>query len=103
MTRLAWGLMIVGLVVLLGLGWQSYSAYRTIGEIDGQSRIDTPNPLFLFNDLTASGIRLNNQIDSRSRGAYTAALEQFVLTGTGVLLGISFVAGGVFLKTVSAR
>ncbi|HYW86530.1 MAG TPA: hypothetical protein VFB50_02070 [Chloroflexota bacterium] len=97
-ARLTWLLMIAGALLVLGLGWHGFGAYEAIRGMDAGARIDTPNALFLFNDLTATGININNQIDARSRGAYAAALQQFVLDGTGVLLGVVLLGGAIYLS-----
>ncbi len=97
-NRLAWGLMVAGVVMMLALGWQSLGAYQSIADLNASARVETPNALFLLNDLTATGININNQIDPRLRGAYGAALQQFVLDGTGVLLGVVLLGGGVYLS-----
>jgi hypothetical protein len=102
LARLTWLLMIAGALLVVGLGWHGFGAYEAIRGMDAAARIDTPNALFLFDDLTASGININNQIDARSRGAYGAALQQFVLDGTGVLLGVVLLGGGIYLR-ISAR
>jgi hypothetical protein len=102
LARLTWLLMIAGALLVVGLGWHGLGAYEAIRGMDAAARIDTPNALFLFDDLTASGININNQIDARSRGAYGAALQQFVLDGTGVLLGVVLLGGGIYLR-ISAR
>ena len=98
MNRLAWGLMVAGVVMMLALSWQSLGAYQSIADLNASARVETPNALFLLNDLTATGININNQIDPRLRGAYGAALQQFVLDGTGVLLGVVLLGGGVYLS-----
>jgi hypothetical protein len=92
-----------GLLLIGVLGWHGASAYLAISAIDTASRVETPNPLFLLNELTSSGIRMSGQIDPRSRAAYTAALEQFVLDGSGVLIGIVCLGGGLFVRAVSGR
>ena len=98
LARLTWLMMIAGALLVLVLGWHGVGAYEAIRGMDAAARIDTPNALFLFDDLTASGIKINNQIDVRSRGAYGAALQQFVLDGTGVLLGVVLLGGGIYLS-----
>lgn len=101
LTRFALSLVLLGSALMLLLGWQGFGAYAAIQDMDIAARVDTPNPVLLFDSLTTAGINVNSQIDARSRGDYTRALERFVLSGTGVLLGIVFVAGGVFLRVVS--
>jgi hypothetical protein len=94
----AWWLVIVGLVALAGLAYHGYTAYATIAQIDVRSKIDTPNPVALFSDLATNGPRVGSTVETSSRAAYTRALEQFVLDGTGVGLGLTLVFGGLFIR-----
>ena len=103
MTRLAWLLVIAGALLVLVFGWSGYGAYQSVVAMDVAAGVETPNVLALFDDLTSNGIRINNQVDARFRGAYGAALEQFVLNGTGALLGFVLAGGGVYLSLVSDR
>jgi hypothetical protein len=102
MRRLApwWAtlLFLVGLGLLAGTAMHGASAYFAIVSMDSAAHINTPNPLFLFSDITSTGIKLNNQIDPRNRGAYSDALTQFVLDGTGVCIGLVFMAAGLFVR-----
>jgi hypothetical protein len=102
-TRFAWALIGIGALVIIGLGWHGFGAYQSIAGIDAAARVQTPNPLFLFNDLTSTGIRVNSQIDPRQRSSYNDVLQQFVLDGTGVLIGIVLLGGGLFVRVVSDR
>ena len=93
-----WLFVAVGLALMVSLAVHGSTAYAAIVAMDSASRIDTPNPLFLFNDVTANGIRVNNQIDPRNRGSYTDALSQLVLDGTGMCIGIVLAAAGLFVR-----
>lgn len=92
------------LLVVIGLGLSVASAvhgagaYLAIASMDASAKLDTPNPLFLFSDITATGIKVNNQIDPRNRGAYGDALTQLVLDGTVVCIGIVLIAAGLFVR-----
>jgi hypothetical protein len=96
--RLAALLIGCGGLLLVALGWHGYGAYTTIRDMDSAARIETPNALALLNELTTSGVTVKPQIDARSRGAYARALEQFVLDGTGVLVGVVLVGAGLFVR-----
>ncbi len=94
----AWLLMLIGLGLTGALAIHGSTAYAAIVAMDSASKLDTPNPLFLFSDVTSTGIRVNNQVDPRNRGAYADALTQLVLDGTGVCIGIVFAAAGLFVR-----
>jgi hypothetical protein len=102
LSKVSWLLTTLGALLLLSAAVHGYLAYGAITSIDNSARVETPNALWLFDDLTTNGVRPNNAIDSRLRAQYTEALTQFVLDGTGVCLGIVLLGGGVFLK-LSAR
>src|SRR3979490_914192 len=93
-----WVLVVVGLLVIAGLGFHGYTAYATVARINVNSKIDTPNPVLLFQDVATNGPRLGSTVESSSRATYTKALEQFVLDGTGLLAGLALVVGGVFIR-----
>jgi hypothetical protein len=93
-----WLFVAAGLALTVSLAVHGSTAYAAIVAMDSASKIETPNPLFLFNDATASGIRVNNQVDPRNRGSYADALTQLVLDGTGVCIGIVLVAAGLFVR-----
>jgi hypothetical protein len=97
-SRLAWLLIVLGLVTVVGLSAHAYSAYSTIARIDVTARIATANPLALFQDVATNGPRLGSTVDSASRRTYTQALEQFVLDGTGVGVGVALVLSGFFIR-----
>src|SRR6266567_4006803 len=82
-----WALVVVGVLVVTGLGFHGYTAYATIARINVNSKIDTPNPVVLFQDVATNGPRLGSTVEASSRATYTKALEQFVLDGTGLLAG----------------
>ena len=96
--RWPWLLVIAGLVVVVGLGIHAYTALGTIGRVNANSRIDTPNVLVLFQDLATNGPRVPPNVESSSRNTYSRALTQFVLDGTGVCIGITLVVGGLFVR-----
>jgi len=96
--RWPWLLVVAGLVVVVGLGVHAYAAMGTIGRVNTNSKIDTPNALVLFQDLATNGPRVPPSIESSSRNTYSRALTQFVLDGTGVCLGITLVVGGLFIR-----
>jgi hypothetical protein len=91
-------LLALGMVLTLATAAHGATAYQAIAAMDAASRLDTPNPLALFSDMTATGIKVNNQVDPRNRGAYSDALTQLVLDGTGVCIGLAFIAAGLFLR-----
>jgi hypothetical protein len=95
---LPWAFLIVGLLLIGGLGLHAYSAYATVARVNVNSKIDTPNPVVLFQDVATNGPRLGATVESSSRAAYTKALEQFVLDGTGLLAGLMLVVVGVFIR-----
>jgi len=87
-----------GLAVAGATAAHATTAYMAIAAMDAASQIDTPNPLALFSEMTSTGIKVNNQVDPRNRGAYSDALSQLVLDGTAVCIGLVFIAGGLFLR-----
>ena len=91
-------LLALGVVLTLATAAHGATAYMAIASMDAASKLDTPNPLALFSDMTATGIKVNNQVDPRNRGAYSDALTQLVLDGTGVCIGLVFIAAGLFLR-----
>jgi hypothetical protein len=100
--RWPWLLIVAGLVAIVGLGVHSYTAYATITRINVNSKIDTPNPIVLFQDVATNGPRVGSTVESSSRATYGKALEQFVLDGTGVCLGLVLTAGGLFTRLMSS-
>ena len=95
---LPWLLIAVGFVVIVGLGMHSYTAFATIARINDASRIDTSNPVLLFQDVATNGPRVGSTVDASSRATYARALEQFLLDGTGLCIGIVLVLAGVFVR-----
>ncbi len=93
-----WVLVVVGLLVIAGLGFHAYTAYATVARINVNSKIDTPSPVVLFQDVATNGPRLGSTVEASSRATYTKALEQFVLDGTGLLAGLVLVVVGVFIR-----
>jgi hypothetical protein len=90
--------MVVGLLMVVGLAVHGATAYATIARININARIDTPNPVVLFQDVATNGPRVGNTVESSSRATYARALEQFVLDGTGVAFGIVLAIAGLFVK-----
>ena len=95
---LPWLLIAVGFVVIVGLGMHGYTAFATIARINDASRIDTSNPVLLFQDVATNGPRVGSTVDASSRATYARALEQFLLDGTGLCMGIVLVLAGVFVR-----
>jgi hypothetical protein len=91
-------LMVVGLAAIVGLGIHGSTPYTTVARIDMTSQIDTPNPILLFQDVATNGPRVGSTVESSQRAAYSKALEQFVLDGTGVCLGLVLALAGVFVR-----
>jgi hypothetical protein len=96
--RWPWLLVVAGLLVVVGLCVHAYAALGTIGRVNANSKLDTPNALVLFQDLATNGPRVPPTIESSSRNTYSRALTQFVLDGTGICLGITLVVGGLFIR-----
>jgi hypothetical protein len=94
-----WVLVAVGVLVIAGLGFHGYTAYATVARINVNSKIDTPNPVVLFQDVATNGPKLGATVESSSRATYAKALEQFVLDGTGLLAGLVLVVVGLFIRT----
>jgi hypothetical protein len=96
--RWAWLLVALGLAVMLGAGAHGYTAYTTIARIDIPAQINTPNPFGLFQDITTNGPRVGNTVENSQRANYTKALEQYVLDGTVVALGLAVALAGLFIR-----
>lgn len=95
---LPWLLIAVGFLVIVGLGIHGYTAYATIARINDTSKLDTSNPILLFQDVATNGPRVGSTVEASSRATYARALEQFLLDGTGVCLGLVLVLGGFFVR-----
>ncbi len=95
---LPWLLIVIGLVAVVGLGIHGYIAYSTINRIDVNSRIESTNPAMLFQDVATNGPRVGSTVEASSRSTYARALEQFVLDGTGLSMGIVLVVAGFFVR-----
>jgi hypothetical protein len=93
-----WLLVLAALLLIGGLGAHGSTAYATIARVDGNSNIVTANPVMLFQDVATNGPRVGSAVEASSRATYTKALEQFVLDGTGMLLGLVLAAAGVFVR-----
>jgi hypothetical protein len=96
--RWPWVLVIVGLMAIVGLGAHGSTAYATVARINVNARIDTANPVLMFQDVATNGPKVGSTVESSSRSTYTKALEQFLLDGTGVILGVLLVMGGLFVR-----
>jgi len=96
--RWSWILVGVGLLLAVGLSLHALSAYAAIDRIDRNSNISTPNVVVLFQDLATSGPRVPSSVDSSSRGAYSQAVVQYLLDGTGVCIGIALAFTGLFIR-----
>jgi len=93
-----WLLVIAGVLALASLSVHGYAAYATIAQIDGSSKIATANPIVMFQDVATNGPRVGSTVESSSRATYTKALEQFLLDGTGVILGLVVAVAGLFVR-----
>jgi hypothetical protein len=96
--RWAWVLIALGLVAVVGLTYHGYTAYTSIDAINGRSKIETPNPAALFQEVATNGPRVGSTVENSSRATYGKALEQFVLDGTGMLLGVAVLVGGLLVR-----
>ncbi len=94
-----WLLVIAGAFAIATFGAHGFATYMVIDNINASSRIETPNPVELFGSLTTDGIQVGAGADPRNRQASTRSLEQFVLDGTVVDLGLLLVLAGLFLAT----
>jgi hypothetical protein len=97
-TRLPWVLVVVGVLTIVGLGIHGYSAYATIARINTPARIDTANPIVMFQDIATNGPRIGATVEASNRSTYNKALEQFLLDGTGFALGLVLVLAGLFIR-----
>jgi hypothetical protein len=98
MVRVWWLLVVAGLLAISGFGFQGYTAYTTIARVDATSKIVTPSPVLLFPDVATNGPRVGATIDPSNRATYTKALEQFLLGGTGLCLGLTVSLAGLFVR-----
>src|SRR5207302_9260238 len=93
-----WLLVAIGLVLMVGLAAHAASAYTTIDRLNQAARLETANPVLLFQEMAVSGARVSASIDANNRGAYGRALTQYVLDGTGVCLGLALAFAGLFIR-----
>jgi hypothetical protein len=93
-----WLLIVIGLVAIVGLGIHASMAYSTIDRINVNSKIATAHPALLFQDVATNGPRVASTVEASSRSTYTRALEQFLLDGTVILVGIVLVMAGFFVR-----
>ena len=95
--RWPWLLIVLGVVVVVGLGVHGYTAFATIDGINGRSKLDTPNPVVLFQDLATNGPRVPATVEASSRNTYGRAQGiQHVLRG--IALGLALVGSQFLLK-----
>ena len=94
----AWILVVLGLLATTGLAAHAATAYTSIDRINQLSRLETSNPVLLLQDLAVNGARVPANIDANNRGVYGRALNQYVLDGTGVCLGIALAFAGLFIR-----
>jgi hypothetical protein len=97
-TRLPWVLVVVGLLAIVGLGIHGYTAYATIARINSAARIDSANPIAMFQDIATDGPRIGATVEASQRSTYSKALEQFLLDGTGLARGLVLVLAGLFIR-----
>jgi hypothetical protein len=96
--RWAWILVVVGLVAAIGLAAHSIGAYTTIDRLNQDAKLESGNPVVLFQDVATNGARVSPAIPSSSRSTYTRALNQYALDGAGVCLGIVLAVAGLFIR-----
>lgn len=101
--RWAWLLVVAGVAIVIATVAHGSTAYTTIGRIDVNARIDTPNPVALFQEVATNGPRVGNSVETNNRATYTRALEQYVLDGTGASFGIGLVIAGLFVRANETR
>ena len=93
-----WLVVLAAVLAMVLLGAHGYAAYATIARVDGNSNSATANPVVLFQDVATNGPRVGSTVEASSRATYTKALEQFLLDGTGVILGLVLAVAGVFVR-----
>lgn len=96
----AWGLVVMGFVLAVAASYHGSLAYASIRAIDQRSDISTPNPGALFDAIATTGPRVGGTVENASRAAYGKALEQYVLDGTVVGLGLSLVLSGLYARLI---
>jgi hypothetical protein len=52
----------------------------------------------MFQDVATNGPRIGATVVSSSRATYSRALEQFLLDGTGILVGLVLIVAGWFIR-----
>jgi hypothetical protein len=95
---LPWALLVAGVAIVVALGVHGYGAYTTVARINVNARIDTPNPVVLFQETATLGVRIGSTVETSQRGNYTRALEQYLLDATGVAFGLVLVISGLFVR-----
>ena len=68
-----WVLVVAGLLVIAGLGFHGYTAYATIARVNVNSKIDTPNPIVLFQDVATNGPKVGATVESSSRSTCSSS------------------------------
>ena len=96
--RWPWWLVLAAVVGIVSLVVHGYTAYATIARVDASSNIATSNPVVMFQDVATNGPRVGGTVEASSRATYTRALEQFLLDGTGVVLGLVLALAGLFVR-----
>ena len=94
----SWVLLGLGLLLAVALSAHAISAYAVIDRINHNANISTGNVVELFQDLATSGPRVPSNVDSSNRGAYSRAVVQYVLDGTGVCIGLALAFAGLFIR-----
>jgi hypothetical protein len=94
----AWILVVLGFVVAIGLAAHAATVYVTIDRVNQISRLDTLNPVLLFQELATNGPRVSANVDSTNRGLYGRALTLYVVDGTGICIGLVLAFAGLFIR-----
>jgi len=94
----AWLLVGLGFVLAIGLAAHAATQYVAIDRINQVSRIDTLNPVLLFQELATNGPRVSANVDSTNRGVYGRALTLYVVDGTLICVGLALAFAGLFIR-----
>ena len=94
----AWILVVLGFVLAIGLTAHAATQYVAIDRVNQVSRIDTLNPVLLFQELATNGPRVSANVDSTNRGVYGRALTQYVVDGMLVCIGLALAFAGLFIR-----
>jgi hypothetical protein len=93
-----WLVVAAGLMLVLSLGYHGWQSYSTIGRIDASARLTTADPIRLFQALATMGPQVPNTIENSQRSNYSRALEQFILDGTGLAIGLAIILAGLLTR-----